>query len=320
MSEFKLVVPVVLCVFKRLDTTQRVFEKIREAKPPRLYIVADCARENVAGEKEKAEAVRNYIEQHIDWDCKVYKNYASTNMGCGRRISSGVSWVFETEEEAIILEDDCVPDDTFFRYCQEMLEYYKNDERIFLIGGCNPIAQLYLTEHDYLFSNVPFIWGWATWKRAWKLYDYRIPSWKNNKNNPVFKKAIPIKKAYWMYTAEFDILSSGKFDDTWSYQIMYTGIINSMYGIVPAQSHVFNIGFMEESTHTKSAPKWMNQNIKPVKFPITYRKKVEWDKEFDVCWMKHFCAHGLTIKVKHMLGLDINKSIFTMLKKKKQRK
>lgn len=318
MSEFKLTVPVVFCVFKRLDTTKQVFEKIREAQPEKLYIISDAPREHVAGEKEKVEEVRAYIDAHVDWDCRLVHHYADQNMGCGKRLSSGITWVFEREEQAIILEDDCVPDSTFFRYCQEMLEYYKDDERILLISGNNPIARLYQTQHDYLFSYVPFIWGWATWRRAWKLYDYRISSWPENRKNPVFKRAIPVKKAYWLYTCEFDVLNSGKFDDTWSYQFMYTGIINSMYGILPAKSHVFNIGFMEESTHTKDVPKWMSQEVEPVRFPIRHRERVEWDRDFDIRYMEHFGEHGLTVKIKHMLGFDINKSIFEVLKKKKK--
>lgn len=316
MSEFKLTTPVVFFVFKRLDTTMQVFEKIRNAQPEKLYVISDAPRKYIQGEKEKVDEVRAYIDEHIDWDCEVIHHYAEENMGCGKRLSSGITWVFEREEQAIILEDDCVPDDTFFRYCQEMLEYYKNDERILLISGNNPIADHYHTEHDYLFSNVPFIWGWATWKRAWKLYDYRIKSWPHNRKNPLIKKAIPVKKAYWLYTSEFDLLNSGKFDDTWSYQFMYTGIINGMHGILPAQSHVFNIGFMEESTHTKNAPTWVTQDIHPVYFPIKHREAVEWDRDFDVCYMNYAGEHGLTIKIKYLLGLDINKSIFEIFKKK----
>ncbi len=317
MADFILSVPVVFCVFKRLDTTKRVFEKIREAKPQKLYIISDAPREHVNGEREKVEEVRNYIDTHVDWTCELIHHYAERNMGCGKRLSSGITWVFEREEQAIILEDDCVPDSTFFRYCQEMLDYYRDDERILLISGNNPIAQLYPTEHDYLFSNVPFIWGWATWRRAWKLYDYRIASWPENKKNPIWKKAIPVKKAYWLYTSEFDVLHSGKFDDTWSYQLMYAGVLHSMYGILPAKSHVFNIGFMEESTHTKDAPEWVNQDVAPVQFPIRHRKEVVWDREYDICYMKHAGEHGLTVRIKHLLGLDINKSVLEILKKRK---
>lgn len=317
MSEFKLTVPVIFCVFKRLDTTKQVFAKIREAEPQKLYVVSDAPREGVLGESEKVEEVRAYIDEHVDWNCELIHHYAEKNMGCGRRISSGISWVFEREERAIILEDDCVPDITFFRYCQEMLEYYENDERILLISGNNPIEQLYHTEHDYLFSHVPFVWGWATWRRVWKLYDYNMDSWPQNKKNTLIKKAIPVKRAYYYYVSEFDALSGENNKHTWDYQFMYTGIINSMYGILPAKSLVRNIGFIEESTHTKKAPEWIHHGVSSFSFPIKHRETVEWDKGFDVCYMKHAWKHGYIIWVKHMLGLDINKSVFELLKKKR---
>ncbi len=316
MSDFKLVVPVVLCVFNRLDTTQKVLEKIREVQPQKLYVIADGARESVVGEKEKVDAVKKYIEMNIDWECEVLKNYASVNMGCGRRISSGLSWVFETEEQAIILEDDCVPEISFFQYCQEMLEYYKENEQIFLISGNNPIAHLYPTDYDYLFSHVPFMWGWATWKRAWKLYDFTIASWPSNKNNSLLRQAIPIRRAYWYYSAEFDAVYMGKCSDIWDYQFMYIGIVNAMFGIVPAKSHVQNIGFIEEATHTDKIPKWVTCEVSPVEFPIRHRKNVEWDRAFDERYMTLISKQGLAVKVKNLLGLDVNTSIFDMFKRK----
>ncbi|MDE6566765.1 MAG: hypothetical protein K2K70_03405 [Lachnospiraceae bacterium] len=308
MSEFNLTVPVVFCVFKRLDTTKKVFEKIREAKPQKLYIVADSAREQVTGEKEKVAAVRNYIEQHIDWECEVHKNYASENMGCGRRICSGISWVFETEEEAIILEDDCVPDPSFFRYCQEMLAHYRNDERIMLISGNNPLASCYHSKEEYLFSKIPFIWGWATWKRAWKLYDYDMKTLPENRKNPVFKKVFPLR-AYWVYMAEFESLYRHAFD-TWDYQLMYAGILYDKMNIVPAESHVFNIGFQEESTHTNKTPKWLKQEVRPIRFPLRHRADVMWDRAFDRRYFIKANKHGHIVKLKQILGLDINKSVF----------
>lgn len=301
-------VPVALCIFNRLDTTQIVFEKIKKAKPSKLYLISDAPRENKPSEAALVQEVRSYVESHIDWDCEVHKNYAEKNMGCGRRLSSGISWVFEIEESAIILEDDIVPDDTFFRYCQEMLEYYKDNDKILMISGNNPIEELYSTDKDYLFSKVPFIWGWATWKRAWDLYDFNLSSWPNNRKNPVWKRIFPLK-AYWTYMCQYDVLYSGKYNDTWSYQFMYAGIINEMLCVLPAKSHAFNIGFQEESTHTKNAPMWMSNNSSPAKFPIIHREAIEWDKEFDKIYMTHFGEHGLSTKIKHMLGININLSI-----------
>lgn len=305
---FELKTPVVFCTFNRLDNVQRVFDKIREAKPPKLYLISDCARETVAGEKEKVQEVRNYIESHIDWPCEVKKNYAESNMGCGRRLSSGFTWVFEQEEQAIILEDDCVPDITFFQYCEEMLERYKDDDRIMLVSGNNPISSCYDYDGDYFFSKVPFIWGWATWRRAWKYYDFDIESYPREKKNPVWHKVFPLT-AYWLYMSEFDALYHHTFN-IWAYQFMYSIILNDKLTIVPSKSHVINIGFQEDATNTKDIPNWMRQSIVPVNFPIKHNDTVEWNRDFDRAYFKKASKNGPVVKIKSMLGLNINKSIF----------
>lgn len=303
----QLTTPVAFFTFNRLVTTKQVFEAIREAKPPRLYLVSDGARPHVAGEAERVAEVRSYLESHIDWECEVHKNYAEQNMGCGRRVSSGISWVFENEEEAIILEDDCLPDPSFFTYCQEMLAHYRDDERIMVVGGSNPAAY-YETEHDYLFTKVPFIWGWASWRRAWKLYDFDLKTWEKEKKNPVFRRVLPLK-SYWVYTAEFDALYQ-HFYDTWDYQLMYATILHDKLNIVPRQSYTRNIGFQEESTHTKKAPESVEQNVGACRFPIHYRREIVWDEEFDRMYFKRTNKHGPVVKIKSLLGFDINRSIF----------
>lgn len=303
----QLTTPVAFFTFNRLSTTKQVFEAIRQAEPIKLYLVSDGARAHVPGEKEKVDEVRAYMESHIDWKCEVHKNYAEQNMGCGRRVSSGISWVFENEEEAIILEDDCLPDPTFFKYCQEMLAYYRNDGRIMVIGGSNPAAY-YETKEDYLFTKVPYIWGWASWRRAWKLYDFDIKSWKKEKKNPVFRKVLPLK-SYWVYTAEFDALYQHSYD-TWDYQLMYATILHDKLNIAPRQSYTRNIGFQEESTHTTGELKSVELKSGACRFPIRHREQVKWDEEFDRMYFKRTNRHGLIVKIKSMLGLDVNRSVF----------
>lgn len=315
MEEFRLEVPVLFCTFKRLDTAKQVFEQIRKVKPQKLYLVSDAARPEVDGEQEKVQAVHDYVESHIDWECEVFRNYATTNMGCGRRIYSGINWIFEAEEQAIILEDDCVPQEGFFEYCQKMLAYYQNDEEILMIGGNNPIAHLYDNGKDYIFSHVPFMWGWATWKRAWKLYDYEMKSWKAEKKSQKVKNAFPLKRAYQFYAAHFDSLSTGKYNDVWDYQFMYTGISHEMLCILPSKSYVQNIGFIEESTHTKNAPKWICAEASPVEFPLHYRNEYEWDCEFDRIYMDLISKGSYVVRIKSKLGLDVNQSVFEIFRK-----
>ena len=313
MDKFDLQTAVVFCIFNRLETAKRVFEVIRQAKPPRLYIVSDAARGEVAGEEEKVNIVRRYVEQHVDWPCEVFKNYADHNMGCGKRIPDGIDWAFESEEQLIILEDDCVPELSFFQYCEEMLDFYKEDERILMISGNNPFEEGCDQQHEYLFVKIPFIWGWATWKRAWKLYDFNIKSFPENKKNRIFKEVFPIR-AYWAYMAEFETVYNQKFD-AWDYQWLYTCIVNNKLGVAPTENHVYNIGICEDSTHTNRVPQWMSRDAKPVKFPIKYRDEVVWDRAFEREYFKIANKHGFIVRIKQLLGLDINKSIFSGTRK-----
>ena len=168
-----MLTPIVFLIFNRPDTTKRVFEAIRQAKPKKLLVVADGPRDDRQGEAEKCAAVRSIIDT-VDWDCKVLTNYADVNLGCGLRVSSGLDWVFEQVEEAIILEDDCLPHPSFFPFCEEMLDLYRHDERIMHIAGTNSLEEWKSDVQSYHFSYTGGIWGWATWQRAWKYYHFKM--------------------------------------------------------------------------------------------------------------------------------------------------
>ena len=167
MNDNSFDVPVVMIVYKRLDVTKEAFEPIRKLRPKKLYIISDGPREHK--DKKAVEEVRNYLDSHIDWDCKVHRNYAEKNMGLRYRMPSGMAWVFEKEDRAIFIEDDIKADQSFFYFCRDMLEHYEKDERIGMISGNNlyPEAKIFKTE-DICFSSFATIWGWATWKRAWQ--------------------------------------------------------------------------------------------------------------------------------------------------------
>lgn len=176
MSEFKLNVPVLLLIFNRPDTTQRVFHEIRGASPLQLFISADGPRENKPGEFEKCQITRDIVRQ-VDWDCEVYTNFRDKNLGCKIAVSSAIDWFFENVEEGIILEDDCLPSFSFFRFCEELLEKYRDDERIMQIGGTNLLSEWQRSDDSYYFSKYGAIWGWATWRRAWQYYDVNMKLW-----------------------------------------------------------------------------------------------------------------------------------------------
>jgi len=169
--------PVAFFIFNRPDTTEKVFQAIRQAQPPQLSIVADGPRPDRPEDVRDCAAARSIIEQ-VDWDCQVMKNYADVNLGCRRLIDSGLDWVFDTVDRAIVLEDDCLPHPCFFRYCEELLEKYQDDDRIATILGTIGLGRWKPDSQGYHFSYWPSpVWGWASRSRAWRYYDHNIKAW-----------------------------------------------------------------------------------------------------------------------------------------------
>ena len=240
---------VLFLVFNRLDTTKQVFEVIRQAKPPRLYIAADGARANKKGEAEKVEAVRSHIMKNIEWECEVQTLFRDQNLGCKYAVSSAITWFFENEEQGIILEDDCLPSQSFFWYCEELLGKYKNDLRIWHISGDNFQKGMIRGNGSYYFSKFNHIWGWASWANRWKEYDVEIKSHKKFLDQSIINDLSESEqeKNYWK--SIFKDVSNGKID-TWDYQWTYTVWVNSGLSILPNKNLISNVGFGPEATHT----------------------------------------------------------------------
>ncbi|WAK74147.1 hypothetical protein AP9108_32515 [Arthrospira sp. PCC 9108] len=167
--------PVVLLIFRRPDTTQKVFDVIRQVKPQQLLVIADGPEPGNDLEAQKCAQTRAIIDR-VDWDCQVLTNYSDFNLGCKQRVASGLNWVFGLVEEAIILEDDCIPDISFFQFCQQLLIRYRDDHQIFQITGENTHGYQ-SANSSYYFSQYSFYWGWATWRRAWRLFEPDLKSW-----------------------------------------------------------------------------------------------------------------------------------------------
>lgn len=236
---------VLFLVFNRLDTTKQVFDAIREAKPPRLYIAADGAREARAGEEEKVKAVRDYILSNINWECDIKTLFRGTNKGCKLAVSEAIDWFFDHEEMGIILEDDCLPNKSFFQFCELLLKRYKNDYRIWHINGYNHFP----TDNDsYFFMKTAGIWGWASWADRWKHYSVNLDSLPTFSQNEL-KGAFSNKKAKWFWMRKAVQIRQGKID-TWDYQWLITLFLNNALAVVPNKNLIQNIGFNEEATHT----------------------------------------------------------------------
>lgn len=234
---------VLFLVFNRLDTTKQVFEAIRQAKPPRLYVAADGARANKEGEAEKVQAVRDYIMQNIDWECEVKTLFREKNLGCKYAVSGAITWFFENEEQGIILEDDCLPSQSFFWYCEKMLDLYKNDERIMMVTGTNYLLDIQgEVQKPYIFSRHFSIWGWATWKRAWSTYDPELDGChaflKNEKDYSYLSLS---KQEDLFYKSLINHVISKKVD-TWDFQWVFNCIYNYGLCITPSVNLISNLG------------------------------------------------------------------------------
>jgi hypothetical protein len=270
--------PVAFIIFNRPDTTARVFEAIRQAKPPQLFVIADGPRVDRLNEAEKCVATRAIIDR-VDWKCEVLTNYSDMNLGCKRRVYSGIDWIFSQVEAAIILEDDCLPAPSFFQFCQTLLEKYRYDDRISMIGGTNYQQGHSRTSYSYFFSKYAHIWGWATWRRAWQDYDVNMKTWPECKQNNLLQAAFQDRYEQKAWSDAFNKVHAGEID-TWDYQWLYTCFSQSRLSIQPDLNLVSNIGFGADATHTFGESPWANlptQDIGEIEYPPIVTRNVEAD-------------------------------------------
>lgn len=272
--------PILFLIFNRPDTTKKVFKVIRKIKPKFLYVAADGHRDWVEGEDELCKETRNIVEK-IDWDCEVNLLFRKDNLGCGPAVSGAIDWLFQHEEEGIILEDDCLPSISFFNYCSQLLEYYRNDTRIGQISGYNAgkVDKSTLSS-DYFFSKYGMIWGWATWKRAWNLYDFNMKVLKDDYMKSELQYYYRNKNTYTNKLNAFELILNGKLN-TWDYQWGLTKIIHSMYSIIPRENLIENIGFDENATHTTTGNSESYSELKIDSHPKFILKHQYYDSNFD---------------------------------------
>lgn len=280
-----MISPVLFIIFKREDTTSRVFNRIREARPPRLYIAANSARIDRPDEIEKCKATRAVVE-NVDWPCEVHHLYRDNYLECGVSISSAITWFFEHEDQGIVLEDDILPHIDFFRYCDEMLERYKDDDRIQLIGGRNYLFDGYKSSVSYFMTSFGHIWGWASWKRVWKTYEYDITKIPRNEYKKRLYERLP-KAAAKSYLNAYDSVKNGSID-TWDYQFAVNRFYYERYSILPFVNMIENIGMnREDAAHTtKRNDKEANyKSASP--YPLVHPSNLTVDKQLEILCMKN---------------------------------
>lgn len=267
MTELKT--PVIFMVFNRPELTREVFEQIRRFRPPKLLIVADGPRAHVATDADRCARTREILaDKNIDWPCEVLREYADRNMGCKNRVASGLTWAFSKVDEAIVLEDDCLPNESFFQFTQELLQRYRHDTRVMAISGVrfdgSPPAR-----DSYWFSKYVNIWGWASWSRAWKHYDVEMKLWPRFRKEGQLVNVTGSRRAAAYWTRIFDKTHAGQVD-TWDHQWNFAILSQGGLCIQPNENLVTNVGFGPEATHTKKASRYANLANRELRFPLSH--------------------------------------------------
>jgi len=269
--------PIVYLVFNRPELTARVFARIRDARPAALFVVADGPRPDRPGEAEKCHQVRELIERGIDWPCEMVRDYSEVNLGCGGRVASGITNAFKTVNEAIILEDDCLPDPTFFSFCAELLERYRNEPRVGMISGSHHQLRPLAGRGSYYFCRYGNIWGWATWRRAWQKFDLGMSDWPAWRDAGGVEALFRQKAVRDFWTRIWNEAAAGKYK-TWDYQWTYCYLRHGMLGILPNNALIENLGFGRNATHTKGH-RDVGATVVPMSFPLRHPSTIEPDFE-----------------------------------------
>lgn len=243
--------PILLIIFNRPDVTAQVFSKIKEIKPKYLFVAADGPRIEKSGENELCEQTRAIIQQ-IDWQCELKTLFRKENLGCGVAPAEAISWFFKHVEKGIILEDDCLPNTSFFSFCEILLEYYKNEPRIMHIGGTNSQFGRIRGKYSYYFSKYPHIWGWATWRTSWETFKFSFVDVDETQLYAIFEeyKFTDNEMKYWL--EHWNLVKNGNRKDIWDIQWTFSCWLNRGITIVPNINLISNIGFNQNATHTKS--------------------------------------------------------------------
>jgi len=280
---------VLFIIFNKPEETKRVFEAIKNAKPPRIYLASDGVRTEKQGEKEIIENLRTYLVSNADWGCEVKTRFSDVNQGCGRGVSNAITWFFEHEEMGIILEDDCLPCPNFFRFCDELLVKYKDDERISTIAGTNQFAKYReKNSSEYFFSRFTYIWGWATYRRVWKDYDFTLSFLPELKKKMSFEELLyplrkhQVKKMRKIFEKSYN---KGEAMHTWDYQLLCLNLMKKQFCVIPKANLISNIGFGENATHTHNCNS-VDANIPfgelefPLKEPAPFEEDLQFTRDY----------------------------------------
>jgi hypothetical protein len=271
---------VAMILFRRPEETARVFEQIREARPEKLFLIADGPRPGNAEDERECQRAREVVDR-VDWPCEVVRDFADANLGLKRRIPSGLDGVFDQVEEAIILEDDCLPHPSFFPYCEELLARYRDDERVVHISGSQLLPEP-PSRWSYHFSRGPAVWGWASWRRAWRLFDVELADWhaltkkeRKARLREMFEEEG--EQRHWGF-----VWDNSRKIDNWDAQWSYVALSRGLFAIQPNRNLISNIGFGEEATNATEDPLGIARRpLEGMSFPLEHPPEVRRDAEAD---------------------------------------
>lgn len=290
--------PVVLIIFNRPELAEETFRAIRKASPKQLFVIADGPRKNHPKDEENCLRSREVVNL-VDWECEVIKIFSSENMGAGLRPATGITEVFRQVDQAIILEDDCLPNETFFKYCEFLLDRYKEEEQVMNICGTNLLGKWKADQQSYFFSNLGNVWGWATWSRAWKHYDFEMKLWGEEYAKDKIKNVLRNDLIFEDRKKRFESVFHGELNSAWDHQWLFARLLKGGLSINPSVNLVSNIGFSADATHTKNSnDKRAGLPTYEMSLPLRPPASNEIDYEFDFyrfqnVWKKSFKGNVL---------------------------
>jgi hypothetical protein len=282
--------PILLLIFNRPDTTKQVFNQVKKIKPKYLFVAADGPRTDKSDEDKRCLETRDIIKQ-INWDCELKTLFREKNLGCRLAVSQGITWFFNNVGEGIILEDDCLPELSFFPYCEELLRIYRNEDKIFLVGGNNFQNGIKRGNGSFYFSNYAHIWGWASWRRAWKKYDLEMNDFQKTFTNGRLDHVFQCRAEKKFWGKIFSQVKQKKID-TWDYQWTYSIWKNKGLSITPNANLVINLGLVDNSTRNFLKDGFREKMIlNSIDFPLIY-PSIHLNSEADKYTFENRYAHS----------------------------
>lgn len=292
-------VPVALFLFNRPKELSAVFSQISKVKPSTLFLIADGPREENADDRQLCSEARSIVDQ-VNWPCKVYKKYSKKNQGCRIAIPNGLDWVFSIVDQCVILEDDCVPNESFFHYCEDLLHIYRHNPKIMAIGGHRYDGPDQFDSESYFFSKYPSTWGWATWRRAWKHFDLNLSQWPELKNTDWLKKILGNQHHEIYWSRIFDQMIAGL--DAWDYALVFSAWLQGGISIRSSVNMIENIGFGSDATHTKEDNQLISgRKHQKLEFPLKHPDKIQIMNEDEnrIEWVSYSGTIDRMLKIAH---------------------